>query len=120
MTFTREWIQERGKALAAPFADGFQAGDIWPVIHEGMEIVEGFREASGEEKEAAVIELLTEVVKNTDTPWLPDSITDPLFIMLIKAIVPGAMRGMVKASKGLLGINKSSDEGQADEGQAKS
>ena len=97
----RKQITALADALAQPFEDGFQFSDIITVTVAGMKAVEQWQSMNAAKKKHALIEALKIVVDKTDTPWLPDSLTDPL----IKMFIPTLVEALAKASKGLLGIN---------------
>ena len=66
------------------FADGFQWSDLGVCIENAILFVGGFPSLTLEEKKQSVIDILDTIIDITDTPIVPDSITDPIF----KAMVP--------------------------------
>lgn len=89
-------IDELVNGAKAIFEDGLSFGDIPAVIKLGCEAAEAFG-GSGPDKRQFAIDAITRVIEETDTPWLPDSLSDPLMI----AFVPSAIDLFVGASKGL-------------------
>jgi hypothetical protein len=70
--------------LAALWQDGFQWSDLGAMIGLSVRFLNGFLEMSDADKRAAIIQMIERMIDQTDTPYLPDAYTDPLF----KAMVP--------------------------------
>jgi len=85
--------------LKAIFADGFQVEDIGRLVKEVTEIAETYKGLSGmsgaERKEAAVA-IINQFIDDTNTPWLPDPLTDPIF----KRVAPGIIDAVLDAANG--------------------
>lgn len=100
--FTAAQIQEHAEKVMESFEDGFQWSDVFTIVPQVMEIVEEVGEMSGEEKQESAEAILDYVIDNTDTPWIPDSLTDPLLKKGARFMIPM----LIKASKGEYKLNK--------------
>jgi len=100
--FSEEKLDQAIADIKATFADGFQWADIPKCVKSGMEFAELFK-LSGPEKKELALRYLDRILKETDIPWFPDWLADPI----IKAVAPALMDIIVDATKGLLGVNKS-------------
>lgn len=69
------------------FEDGFQWNDIASLMKFSLKYVENFFTLDGSEKKEAVLEIIDYVIDETDTPYLPDFITDPIFKALADSFV---------------------------------
>lgn len=99
---TVEKIEAKAKEVRALFADGFQLGDIAAVIRHAVEFADEFGALTGPEKRALAIQLCEKVIDQTDTPWLPDTLVDPL----MKRFVPNLVDLVVDASAGKVAVNQ--------------
>ena len=99
--FTIETAKEHGAKILERFDDGFQWGDVFAIVPEVMEIVEELGELKGEEKFAAAVLVLDHVIDETDTPWLPDSLVDPIMKKAVRFLIPM----LAKAAKGRFKFN---------------
>jgi hypothetical protein len=97
---TAERIKEAVDNIKSAFADGFQLQDLSVVVKEVTVFSEAFS-LTGEEKKALAMQVASQVIDETDTPWLPDALTDPL----LKKLLPSLIDLVVDASKGKLGLN---------------
>ncbi len=97
-----EKIEAKVKEVRAAFADGLQFEDIATVVKTGVEFAEQFGSLNGPEKKALAVQLIGRVIDETDTPWLPDSLTDPL----MKRFVPSLIDLVVGASLGEVAVNQ--------------
>ena len=61
------------------FEDGFEWRDIASLMKLSLEYVDNFFTMDGLDKKEAVLEIIDFVIDETDTPYLPDCITDPIF-----------------------------------------
>lgn len=100
---TAEWIEEKAQEVMAVLSDGFEITDLFTIVPVGMEIVEAAGNLTGEEKRATFIDLMTAVIHKTDTPWLPDSLIDPVLIRCLGPLADMA----AKFSKGEFAVNAS-------------
>lgn len=99
--WTEKQVLEGVATVKAALADGFQWEDVKTII----EVVTQFSELTkltGPEKRALAIAVANKVIDETDTPWLPDPLVDPL----MKRLLPSLIDLVVNASKGSLGLNK--------------
>ena len=74
--------------IATQLKDGLQIHDAKPIAAAIAQITRHFSTVlTPEERRALVIDMLYYVIDNTDTPWLPDDITDPIMKAMVPAIV---------------------------------
>lgn len=99
------FVANKVEEIKQMFSDGFQWADLITSIRIIMESVELLSGLGGQEKHELAMEIVKKVVKETDTPYLPDGLTDPILIALAEPI----MENLAKAAKGMFGINKSSE-----------
>jgi len=99
--WTTDQLEEMAQGVLKLFDDGFQFTDIPTLIKRAMEIAETVGDMTSEEKKAAAVMLVEYVIDKTDTPWLPDPLTDPL----MKKFVPGLIELVIDASRGRV-VNK--------------
>lgn len=92
----KAWIREAREELKRTFADGFQVYDLVACAEIALRHASKV-EALGEDDlvEAGAL-LVNEFIDATDTPWLPDSLSDPI----MKMLVPNILRSIVKAARG--------------------
>jgi len=102
---TAEEVIAKAEKIAEAFSDGFQFEDIATVIKEAAEFAE-IPGMGGAEKHALAVALVSHVIDITDTPWLPDALTDPL----LKKLIPAILEVLIAASKGDLAINGGAKE----------
>lgn len=102
---TEERIREAIDNVKAAFADGFQMQDISVLVKEITVFAEAFS-LSGAEKKELALKVANSVIDETDTPWLPDPLTDPL----MKKLLPNLIDLVVDAAKGKLGLGSNSSE----------
>jgi len=100
--FTVAQIQQHAEKVMEALKDGFQITDLFTIIPQVMEIVEQVQGMTGAEKHATVKAILDYVIDNTDCPWIPDALVDPLLKKAVDHIIPM----IVKASKGDFDLNK--------------
>jgi len=86
--WTRDQIKELSKEAFAVFDDGFQVTDLFELVPILMKVVRDVTGTTGPEKKALAIMLGEYVIDETDTPWLPDPVMDPIF----KRMLPGAIQ----------------------------
>ena len=72
------------KQVLALFQDGFQWKDLADIISIAQHSLNDFPTMTIEDKRTSIIQILDLFIDLTDTPFLPDNYTDPLF----KAMVP--------------------------------
>lgn len=100
--FTEQHFETAVTNLKSAFADGFQFEDLATVIKEGVVFAGAFR-LTNAERRALAIRLINKLIDETDTPWLPDGLTDPLF----KRVVPKLVDLVADAILGKLPQNAS-------------
>jgi hypothetical protein len=105
-----EWLAQQAEKIEQALADGLGFNDVATILKVGMESIEMVRGLDNEEKEAAVVELGCMFIDKTDTPWLPDTLTDPVMKMAWEKWGPGLVKLIVDATKGKLAVNKPAGE----------
>jgi len=86
--FTIEQAKEHAQPILERFKDGFQWTDILGLIPEVMQLVQGLGGMTGSEKEAAALMILDHIVDETDMPWVPDSLVDPIIKKGARTLIP--------------------------------
>lgn len=86
--WTKEQVAEFAKEAMAVFDDGFQISDLFEVVPLVMNVVKDLSETTGPEKFALAVLLGEYIIDETDTPWVPDPVTDPI----LKKLLPGAIQ----------------------------
>jgi hypothetical protein len=99
--FTAAQIEEHAAKIMEAFEDGFQWADVFDIVPQAMEIVEAVGGMSGPEKEESALAIIDYVIDNTDTPWIPDNMTDPLLKKGARYMIPM----ILKAAKGDLKVD---------------
>lgn len=99
--FTAAQIEEHAKKILAEFDDGFQWADVFDIVPQAMEIVQAVGGMTGPEKEESALAIIDYVIDNTDTPWIPDNLTDPLLKKGARFMIPK----LIEAAKGELKID---------------
>lgn len=79
-----EDLLSQAKQIKAIFEDGFQWSDLGKIVKQSYEFVSSYEDVSSEEMKTYVTSIIYHLIDITDTPYLPDRFTDPLF----KAMVP--------------------------------
>ena len=100
---TLETIKGHVNDVKKIFADGFQLGDIAAVIKEAMEIAQTYKDSrglSGPARKELALTIIGQVIDETDLPWLPDPLVDPL----LKKLAPNLIDMLVGAANGKLGF----------------
>ena len=99
--FTAAQVEEHAKKVMEAFEDGFQWSDVFTIVPQVMEIVEDVKEMTGTEKQESAEAILDYVIDNTDIPWVPDPLVDPLLKKGVRLMIPM----LIKATKGEFKIN---------------
>lgn len=92
-----EQVIQQAEMIAEQFSDGFQFEDIAVVVKEATKFAQ-IPGLPNQEKKDLAVALVCHVIDITDTPWLPDAWTDPIF----KKFVPNLIDLLVDASQGKL------------------
>jgi len=103
--WTKDQIAGYAKGVMELFDDGFQTSDLFKVVPAVMEIIGAVKDTTGPEKMALAILLVNYVIDETDTPWVPDAIADPI----MKKYVPGAIQMAWDAAEGKFNFKGDSD-----------
>lgn len=107
--FTAAQVAEHAEKILEVLKDGWQFSDLFTLIPEAMEIVEAVGDMSGPEKQEAAEAIIDYVIDETDTPWLPDALVDPILKKAVRYLIPI----LVKAANGDFGIGgKKSADGE--------
>ena len=80
-------LAESLKKLRELGADGFQWADLPKGAKLLMDEVHDLTTANAEKAQQDIVAALCTFIDETDTPWLPDTVTDPVMKMLIPGIV---------------------------------
>lgn len=104
--FTAAQIKEHADEILKAFEDGFQWSDVFALVPHTMEIVQAVGGMTGPEKEESALAIIDYVIDNTDTPWIPDNLTDPLLKKGARFMIPM----LIKAAKGELKIDTPKEE----------
>lgn len=76
--FTTAQIATHAQKIMENFDDGFQWADFWEIVPQAVEIVKDLGEMTEGEREEAALLIIDYVIDETDTPWLPDNMVDPI------------------------------------------
>ncbi len=96
----RSIMQEKSKEILELYKDGFQWSDVAAISGITLEFLKKYQSVTLEEKKEMIMTTLIDLIDTTDTPYLPDSYTDPLF----KAMVPPLIDILLSADAGILEI----------------
>lgn len=99
---SQEDFDARAAKLVEQIGPTLELEDLVVVVPAIMEIVELVENMTKEEKHQTALALLRYVLEHTDTPWLPDGVTDPLFEKVADLVL---IPVIAKASKGGFAIN---------------
>ena len=99
--FTAAQVAEHAEKILEALKDGWQFSDLFTLVPEAMGIVEAIGDMSGPEKKEAAEAIIDYVIDKTDTPWLPDSLVDPILKKGARYLIPV----LVKAANGNFGID---------------
>lgn len=84
---TPNTIQETAKAVLDAFKDGFQWQDLAEVTQFGLAFAERYPDLTAIEKSAIAKEIVNFVIDETDTPYLIDSVSDPIFKQFVHPMI---------------------------------
>ena len=102
--YTQAQIEEEAGKILLEIGPKLELSDLVVIAPKVMELVEAVSEMTNTDRHKTALNLLEYVLDNTDTPWLPDGVSDPLFLKLAdKVLIPL----IAKASKGEFKINES-------------
>ena len=104
--FTAAQIEEHAKKILDAFQDGWQWSDLFTIVPQAMEIVEQVQGMTGPEKHATVKAILDYVIDNTDTPWCPDALVDPILKKAVEYLIPILARAAKGGFKFNLGVDR--------------
>ncbi len=82
-----ENILDFAKKIALDYKDGFQWQDLVNTTKLSIQFMNQFINTSKEEKIAKTIKIMNSVIDNTDTPYLPDYYSDPIFKTLAEGFI---------------------------------
>ena len=92
-------IQEEILRLLDLFKDGLQISDLPGMTYSFLRITDTFDNVDEANKKKTICSALIKIVEETDTPWMPDEITDPILIHLIPAVVDKLFSVQTKINK---------------------
>ena len=99
-----EWLEKQWEDAKGLFADKFQWSDLTAALKIGMESLKLFQGATGEEKNEMAVAFLCKIIDETDTPYLPDWISDPVMKAAVRAWGPSLITLLCGATKGELDV----------------
>ena len=80
-------LHQEAEAMVAVMKDGFQWQDVTSIIRLAFNFVQQNQGLTFEQQKEQVTTLMGHIIDLTDTPYLPDSFTDPLFKALMPPII---------------------------------
>jgi len=80
-------LYQKAQSMVATMNDGFQWQDIISLAQETFDFVNTHQGLSAAEQKNQVTTLLNYIIDLTDTPYLPDDFSDPVFKSLIPPII---------------------------------
>lgn len=108
VTVVTNTIEQIYKSLRSGFENyELDQNNIVDFVIRAMTLVEQEKSLNGREKKAVVIEILTRLVDSYDKLNNESKISLKL---VLRAVVPGLIDGLVQASKGFLSLNKTLKE----------
>jgi hypothetical protein len=84
---TKEELRQYAVQLQDNFTDGFQVEDVVKLVMQCRQYLSSFSGLTLEVKRACIIEIIDDFIDITDSPYLPDSLFDPLFKMVVPSFV---------------------------------
>lgn len=88
---SREDLKRVAYQVIEVFKDGFQWSDITQIIEISTDFIKEYTGLNKQQKKDCLIQILNDVIDITDTPYLPDSIFDPLFKQVVPSIIDYVM-----------------------------
>ncbi|MBS0652136.1 MAG: hypothetical protein JSR39_01275 [Verrucomicrobia bacterium] len=82
-----EKLHEYAELLVKDLKENFKPQDLIFLTYRAAVLVETDADLTLDEKRAGVVAVLNEVIDNTDTPYLPDYIFDPVFKLFLPPFV---------------------------------
>lgn len=80
-------ILDEAKRIVSELPSGFSWSAFLTIFKETLIYVYSLQDLSEEERKSKTVEMLSYIIDLTDTPYLPDNITDPAFKALLPPIV---------------------------------
>lgn len=93
-------LYQQAESMVAVMKDGFQWQDVTSIIRLAFNFVQHNQALTFEQQKEQVTTLLGYIIDLTDTAYLPDSFTDPLF----KALMPPIIDTIGRATTGQMRI----------------
>jgi len=87
MGWTKEEIENHAKDVLALFEDGFQLSDLISLVPKVMSVAASVEGLAGADKKRLAILLGEYVIDETDTPWVPDAVTDPIMKKMLPTVI---------------------------------
>jgi len=101
--FTAEQIEKEAGDILLEIGPKLELADLAIVAPKVMELVDAVSDMTNVDKHKTAMNLLKYVLENTDTPWMPDAASDPLFLKLADVLL---IPLIARASKGEFAINR--------------
>lgn len=98
-------IEMAKEEVLAAFDDGFQINDIIKCAEVSLRLASNLGNVTEDELVEASTALVNHVIDKSDTPWLPDNLSDPI----MKLMVPGLIRSLIQAANGRLQFLKAKE-----------
>lgn len=84
---SEELLRAFAKQIKDVYGDGFQWSDLGSTVQICVEFIAAYRDLDQEGKKKSTIDLLNYVIEMTDTPYLPDSMADPVMKKMVPSFV---------------------------------
>lgn len=84
---TKSESKSFAEKLTYVFSNGFEWSDLSRIVALSIDYVSDFAEMDTVMKRQAIIDIMDYVIDMTDTPYLPDGFTDPIFKQLVPPFV---------------------------------
>ena len=73
-----EWIAKKAEECYSLLDDGFQWTDLFAMLPKVIEVAKTAGDLEEAEQKEVACQLICHIIDETDTPWVPDSIVDPI------------------------------------------
>ncbi|GAB4185437.1 MAG: hypothetical protein Tsb0015_02400 [Simkaniaceae bacterium] len=93
-TPTKEGLKRVAEQILALYEDGFQWEDFASMVRLAIEHTRSYVLLDKEGRENAVMEIIDDVIEATDTPYLPDEYSDPIFKAFVRPIVQAIFQAL--------------------------
>lgn len=93
-TPTKEGLKRVAEQILALYEDGFQWEDFASMVRLAIDHTRSYVLLDKEGRENAVMEIIDDVIEATDTPYLPDEYSDPIFKAFVRPIVQAIFQAL--------------------------